>query len=75
MSKKLLIVALAVLASSVAVAGDAFKTLDIDNSSSINQAEAVALPSLAEQWEALDADGNGELNVEEFSKYETKEAK
>ena len=72
MSKKLLIVALAVLASSVAVAGDTFKALDVDNNGSISQAEAVALPSLAEQWKALDADENGELNVEEFSKYEAK---
>ena len=72
MSKKLLIVALAVLASSVVVAADAFTALDVDNSASISQAEAVALPSLTEQWKALDADGNGELSIEEFSKYEAK---
>jgi hypothetical protein len=69
MSKKLLIVALAVLASSVVVAGDEFTTLDVDNSGSISQAEAAALPSLLEQWTVLDVDENGELNADEFAKY------
>ena len=70
MSKKLLLVALAVLVSSVVIASDAFTTLDVDNSGTISMAEAGALPSLADLWEALDSDGNGELSVEEFSKYE-----
>jgi Ca2+-binding EF-hand superfamily protein len=74
MSKKLLIITLVVLVSSVAVAGDIFKTLDVDNSGSISQAEAVTLPSLADQLKALDTNKNGELNTEEFAKYEVKEA-
>lgn len=72
MSKKLLIVALAVLASSVVIAGDAFTALDVDNSGTISQVEATALPSLADQWKALDTDENGELSAEEFSKYKVK---
>lgn len=71
MSKKLLIAALAAMASSVAIADGAYSTLDADQSGSISEAEAAALPGLTEQWTALDTDTNGELSVEEFAKFET----
>ena len=75
MSKKLLIVALIMMASTAAFASDAFTALDTDKSGAISSEEAVALPSLAEQWKALDADKNGELSTEEFARYETAQAK
>ena len=73
MSKKLLIVALAALASTAVVAGDAYSALDADKSGAISEAEAAALPGLTDQWKTLDDDANGELNVEEFAKFETSE--
>jgi len=72
MSKKLMIGAVAVLASSTVFAGDTFTTLDVDQNSTISEAEAATMPSLVEQWEALDVDANGELSVEEFAKYAVK---
>lgn len=73
MSKKLLIIALAAMASTAAIADGAYSTLDADQSGAISEAEAAALPGLTEQWTALDADTNGELSVEEFAKFETTE--
>jgi len=70
MSKKLLIAALAALATGSAIANDAYSALDTDQSGAISQVEAAALPGLTEQWNTLDADTNGELSVEEFSQFE-----
>jgi Ca2+-binding EF-hand superfamily protein len=72
MSKKLMIVAVAILTSSTVFAGNTFTTLDVDKNSTISEAEATTMPSLVEQWKALDVDANGELSVEEFAKYEVK---
>lgn len=72
MSKKLMIVAVAILASSTVFAGNTFTTLDVDKNNTISEAEVAALPSFVAQWKALDVDENGELSVEEFAKYEVK---
>jgi hypothetical protein len=75
MSKKIIFAALAALASGFAVAGDAYTALDADKNGAISQAEAAALPGLADQWATLDADSSGELSVEEFAKFEATEMK
>lgn len=75
MSKKLLIVALIMMASTAAFASDAFTALDVDKSGTISSEEAGALPSLADQLTALDIDKNGELSAEEFANYEASQAK
>lgn len=71
MSKKLLIVALAALASGAVIAGDTYSTLDIDKNGAISEAEAAALPGLTEQMITLDVDASGELSLEEFARFET----
>ena len=73
MLKKLAIVTLAALSSTVVIAGDAYSVLDADKSGAINEAEAAVLPGLTEQWKNLDIDANGELSVEEFARFETSE--
>jgi hypothetical protein len=74
MSKKLMIAALAALATGSAIANDAYSALDADQSGAISQTEAAALPGLTEQWNTLDSDTNGELSVEEFSQFEMTDA-
>lgn len=71
MSRLTSIALLTTLVLSIAVAGDTYSALDIDNNGSINQAEASALPGLTENWSALDKDGNGVLSVDEFAGFET----
>ncbi len=71
MFKKLVIVALAALTSTVVIAGDAYSVLDADKNGAINKSEAAVLPGLTDQWTTLDADANGELSVEEFARFET----
>ena len=71
---KLLIAALAALATGSAIANDAYSALDADQNGAISQTEAAALPSLTEQWNTLDSDTNGELSVEEFSQFEMTDA-
>lgn len=70
MFNKLLIAVSFALTSGVVVAGGAYSALDADGSGAISKAEATVLPSLTEKWEALDADSNGELSVEEFAQFE-----
>lgn len=73
MLKKLVIVTLAALSSTIVIAGDAYSALDADKNGAINEAEAAALPGLTEQWTTLDRNANGELSVEEFARFETSE--
>ncbi len=72
MSKKLLIIALA-LASSAVIASETYSALDTDSSGAISEAEAAALPGLTEQMNTLDVDASGELSMEEFARFETYE--
>jgi len=64
-------------ASQVAIADDeAFKQLDIDQSGTISAEEAVAVEGLQETMAEYDANGDRELDAEEFAKYvETMESK
>ncbi len=74
MTKKLLIIALATMASGIVIAGDdAYSVLDADKNGSISKTEAAALPGLTEQFAYLDTDVNDELSVEEFARFEASE--
>jgi len=77
MYQKLALTALALLVSSVAVAGDQtlYKDLDADQDGKINPEEAAALPALNDQWTVLDANADGMLDQAEFAKMEVKEMK
>jgi len=77
MYQKLGLAALALLVSSVAVAGDQtlYKDLDADQDGKINPEEAAALPALNDQWTVLDANADGMLDQAEFAKMEVKEMK
>ncbi|NUZ12641.1 EF-hand domain-containing protein [Pseudoalteromonas sp. McH1-7] len=57
------------MASVNAMAGDDFAKYDTDGSGTINMSEAQAHTTLAEQFEALDADANGELSETEFANF------
>ncbi|WP_456404128.1 hypothetical protein [Thiolapillus sp.] len=74
MSKKIIVAVLGALFTVAATAGDVFTTLDADLNGSISKDEASAMPSLAEQWKELDADGSGDLSAEEFAVYEKAES-
>ena len=77
MYQKLGLAALALLVSSVAVAGDqtSYKDLDADQDGNISPEEAAALPALNDQWTVLDANADGMLDQAEFAKMEVKEVK
>jgi hypothetical protein len=77
MYQKLGLAALALLVSSVAVAGDQtlYKDLDADQDGQLSQEEAAALPALNDQWTVLDANADGMLDQAEFAKMEVNEMK
>lgn len=55
-------------------ASASWSTLDADGNGSLNRAEAAAVPSLAQIFDAADTDKNGELTAEEYRTFlETKE--
>jgi EF hand len=49
------------------IASDRFKQLDVDRDGSISEDEARADPSLSGSWNDLDGNGDGSLDMEEFS--------
>jgi len=77
MYKKLALTVLALLVSSVAVAGDktSYKDLDANQDGQISPEEAAASPALSNQWTALDANADGMLDQAEFAKMEVREMK
>jgi len=50
-------------------AGDEFTLLDVDGSGALSKEEAMALPGLSGTWDQLDVDADGQLTVEEFSRF------
>lgn len=77
MYKKLALTVLALLASSVAVAGNTnlYKNLDANQDGQISPEEAAASPAVSDQWTALDANADGMLDQAEFAKMEVREMK
>lgn len=74
MYKKLALSALALLVSSVAVAGDQmYRDLDADQNGKISPDEAAAMPGLTDQWTRLDTNADGMLDQAEFAKMEVRE--
>lgn len=73
MSKKIIVAVVGALFAVTATAADVFATLDADLDGVISKDEASAMPSLAEQWKALDTDASGDLSAEEFAVYEKTE--
>ncbi len=76
MNKKIIIATIATFVSTFAITANAsniFSKLDIDGNGSLDKKEASYMPSLDSQWDALDADTNGKLSVNEFAKYKTDE--
>lgn len=75
MYKKLALSALALLVSSVAVAGDQilYRDLDADQNGKISPDEAAAMPGLTSQWTRLDTNADGMLDQAEFAKMEVRE--
>lgn len=73
MTKKIIIAAVVALFATAAYANNIFSKLDIDENGSLNKKEATYMPGLENQWDALDADKNGELSAIEFAKYKANE--
>ena len=75
MYKKLALTALAMLVSSVAVAGDAtlYRDLDADQNGIISPDEAAASPELTSQWTRLDTNADGMVDQAEFAKMEVRD--
>ncbi|MGB5276651.1 MAG: EF-hand domain-containing protein [Gammaproteobacteria bacterium] len=75
MYRKLALTALALLVSSVAVAGDKilYRDLDTDQNGLISAQEAAASPELTSQWTRLDANADGMVDQAEFAKMEVRE--
>lgn len=74
MYKRLALSALALLVSSVAVAGDQmYRDLDADQNGKISPDEAAAMPGLTDQWTRLDTNADGMLDQAEFAKMEVRE--
>lgn len=74
MYKRLTLSALALLVSSVAVAGDQmYRDLDADQNGKISPDEAAAMPGLTDQWTRLDTNADGMLDQAEFAKMEVRE--
>lgn len=71
MSKKLLITSMILFgASQVALADEEiFKQLDVDQSGTISAEEAVAIEGLQETMAQYDANGDRELDAEEFAAF------
>lgn len=64
--------ALAFLAGTAAQAGEnKFRNLDADANGYISQEEAASNADLQSRWQDLDADQNNQLDMSEFSAFET----
>jgi Ca2+-binding EF-hand superfamily protein len=64
-----------VLTTSLAVAEEyasTFEQLDVDGDRYISAEEAKARPNLSDNMQASDLDGDGKLNITEFSAFEGK---
>ncbi len=75
MSKTLLLTVLVALVSGTVAAGEVYKVLDADKSGTISQQEAEAMPGLTDQWKDLDVNVDGQLDQEEFARFEFVEIK
>ena len=53
---------------------DSFNKLDADKDGYISQQEAKGNKKLIEQWDVVDADADGQLEMSEFSAFETGKA-
>ena len=62
------------LSTALAVqAGDQFAVLDADGSGALSKEEAAAMPALADAWDRLDVDADGQLTKDEFSRFTSEE--
>lgn len=71
MSKKIIAVLLAAMATTTVIAGEtkAEAVFDADNNGTLSQEEAKAVPGLTEQWKDLDVNADGQLDPTEFAKF------
>ena len=73
MNKQSIAAAILGTLSSMACAGDAivipFNDLDLNKDDALSTGEASSLPGISEQWRALDADADGQLNRGEYASY------
>lgn len=76
MLKKLTLTALALLASSTALAADdnLYKNLDTNKDGGISPEEAAAMPGLKDKWVELDTNADDMLDPAEFAKMEFTDA-
>ena len=65
---------LSVAAGDSSTTKDSFNKLDKDKDGYISKQEAQSNKKLTEQWEMVDADANGQLEMSEFSAFETGKA-
>jgi hypothetical protein len=65
---------LCVTAGDKSTTQDSFNKLDKDKDGYISQQEAKDNKKLTEQWDTVDADANGQLEMSEFSAFETGKA-
>ncbi len=73
MKKELITAVILGALSSVASAEETtviqFNDLDANSDDALSIGEADSLPGITAQWSALDVDGNGQLNREEYDGY------
>jgi len=65
---------LSIYAGDKSTTQDSFNKLDKDKDGYISQQEAKGDKKLLEQWDVVDADANGQLEMSEFSAFETGKA-
>lgn len=61
---------LLVTASATVVADELYKSLDANQDNMLSKEEVSIMPGVVKVWDQLDADKDGQLNAEEFAKYE-----
>ena len=66
MNTRIALATVILLASSAALAADAFTELDTDGNGLLNADEASKMPGLIDQWKSLDTNEDGSLDAKEF---------
>ena len=78
MNAKCRVATMIMIFSGIACAADdpqaAYAAADTDQNGVITEAEADNVPGLTEQWNEIDANQDGQIDVAEFARFEVKPA-